>query len=218
MDLQAEAGRGKGRSPRALPPPETQVPSPLVIGAQTWQAQWSRQEVGRAGRHWRVGVRGDDLAWLLALGPLGDQVRGAVLPVNVLKLLNLGQEAEKERGGWSQLRPKGLRVLLEQGVSQAWGECYLPPRLVKPDALLTANLYGRPTPSPGCLCVLCPVTCHLHQHPIPTQTGAQSRPSSLTQSPEPGTCPLPADPQGAHKGQGGPPGKAWARLTHPPSS
>lgn len=79
------------------------------MGAQTWQAQ-CREEVGRAGGHWRVGVRGDDLAWLLALGPFGDQVWGAVLPINVLELLNLGREARKggvvsaqisgPQGGW----------------------------------------------------------------------------------------------------------------------
>lgn len=135
-------------SPGALPPAVPQVPPHTLIGAQTWQAQWGRQEVGRAGGHWRVGVRGDDLAWLLALGPLRDQVRGAVLPVNMLKLLNLGREAGKERGRWSQLSPKGLGQPVGLGVSQAWDECHLPPRLAEPNALLTTNCRARPHPHP----------------------------------------------------------------------
>lgn len=49
-----------------------------------------------AGRYRRGGVRGDGLARLLALGPLGDQVWGAVLPVDVLKLLNLGPAGGRE--------------------------------------------------------------------------------------------------------------------------
>lgn len=87
---------GDPGSAAALPPPATQVPS-LLVRAQTWQAQRGGQEVGGAGGHRRVGVRGDDLAQLLALGPLGDQVRGAVLAVDMLKLLNLGPGG-RERG------------------------------------------------------------------------------------------------------------------------
>ena len=53
--------------------------------------------MGRAGGHWCVGIRGDDFAWLLALRPLGDQIRGAVLPVDMLKLLNLGRWEQGRR-------------------------------------------------------------------------------------------------------------------------
>lgn len=55
-------------------------------------------------------IRGDDLAWLLALRPLREQIRGAVLPIDVLKLLNLGQVGGKQGGRRSQLRTEGLRV------------------------------------------------------------------------------------------------------------
>lgn len=80
--------------PGALPAP----------GAQTWHAQWGRQKVGRAGRHWGVGIGGDGLGGLLR-GPLRDQVWGAVLSVDVLELLHLSS-------GDVGSRPRGCQPLL----------------------------------------------------------------------------------------------------------
>lgn len=104
-------------SAAALPPPTTQVPSPL-LQAQTWQAQRGRQEVSGAGGHGCVGVRGDDLAQLLALRPLRDQVRGAVLAVDVLKLLNL---EPGEGGRWSEFVWEASELPVRLGVSRVPG-------------------------------------------------------------------------------------------------
>lgn len=125
--------------PGPCPLPGPRCPPPLVR-AQTWQAQRGGQEVSGAGGHGRVGIRGDGLAQLLALGALGDQVGGAVPPVDELKLLDLGQGEQGGGGRWSQLRRTGCRAASATGVPQAQGRCHLCPRLAKPQA--NPNLPG----------------------------------------------------------------------------
>lgn len=143
-----------------------------------------------AGRYRRGGVRGDGLARLLALGPLGDQVWGAVLPVDVLKLLNLGPAGGKGGHG-SDVRASELPSGLGASHTSARG--------------WPSQTRSRPQPTfqtpPQNPSVLCPVTCH--PGPQTPRTPHPERHSGLVPpawlGPQaavcsgPGTCPRPTD-------------------------
>lgn len=61
------------------------------VGTPTCKGHRSRVHMCWAGRDGGVGTRGHNLAGLLALWALEDQIWSAVLPIDMLKLLDLGQ-------------------------------------------------------------------------------------------------------------------------------